>query len=285
MASSTLPFDGVVHRGKPWVEKLARVGFAAKAILYFTIGALAVSAALGNGGKATDSRGALGELIGGSFLGLRHALFGRVLLGVVALGLLGYAVWRIIEGITDPERRGTSAKGIALRAGYLGRGLIHLGLAGTAASLALSGSVGSGGDGDRQRHWTARALETPGGVYVLWAVALALLGYGAYQLYKAAKSKLSKQLELGRMSRGARRVVIGVSRFGIAARGIVFGMVGVLLARAAASHDPREAGGVGQSLREISRFGDWPFLVVALGLVAYAVHELVEAKYRRIRVE
>lgn len=272
-----LPFNGVVHEGKPWIEKLARVGFAAKAVLYFTIGGLAASAALGNGGKTVDSRGALGELVG--------APFGRVLLGIVALGLLGYAVWRIIEGIADPERRGTSAKGIALRIGYVLRGLIHLALAGTAASLALSRSAAGSSDGARQRHWTAQALETPGGVYVLWAVALGLLGYGAYQLYKAAKAKLSKQLELGRMRHGTRRLVIGVSRFGLAARGIVFGMVGVMLARAASSHDAREAGGIGKSLKEISRFGEWPFLIVALGLVAYGVYEIVEAKYRRIRVE
>ncbi|MBA3397351.1 MAG: DUF1206 domain-containing protein [Deltaproteobacteria bacterium] len=259
----------------PWIEGLARVGFAAKGVLYLTIGALAASAALGFGGKtATDSRGAMSELL--------EKAYGRPLLAVIAIGLVGYAVWRVIDGIKDPERRGKSAKGIALRIGSVLRGLIHLGLAYTAGSLALWQQSESGGQGKEARHWTARALETPGGVYVLWAVAGAFFGYGLYQVYKAVKSKLNKQLELGRLAQGTRRVVVGVSRFGIAARGIVFGTIGVLLARAANREDAREAGGLSDSMKELLTLGKWPFIAIALGLAAYGVYQFINARYRRI---
>ncbi|MDQ3368350.1 MAG: DUF1206 domain-containing protein [Myxococcota bacterium] len=260
----------------PWIERLARVGFAAKGVLYLTVGALATSAALGSGGRTgADSRGAMNRLI--------EAPFGRPLLGIIAIGLLGYAVWRIVQAIKDPEHRGTDAKGIAMRIGFFVRGLIHLGLAGTAASLALwQRGGGSGGGGDRAREGTAEALKLPGGVYLLYAIAAAFAGYGVYQLYKAAKSKLGKQLELGRLAHGTRRVVIGVSRFGIAARGIVFGTVGVLLYRAASQSSAKEAGGMGDSMRELASLGKWPFLVIALGLGAYGIYELINARYRRI---
>jgi len=151
----------------PWIERLARVGFVAKGILYGTIGALAVATALYAGGKAgTDSHGALTWLY--------SVPFGRPLLGLLAIGLAGYAVWRVVQGIHDPENRGRSAKGIAVRAGFVARGLAHFALAGTAVSLALWRD-GGGENGEKAKHWTARALETPGGVYVLYAVAGAFL--------------------------------------------------------------------------------------------------------------
>ncbi len=259
----------------PWIEGLARVGFAAKGVLYLTVGALAGSAALGLGGKAaTDTQGAMDELL--------HTSFGRPLLAVIAIGLVGYGVWRIIEGIKDPERRGRSAKGIALRVGYVIRGLVHLALAYTAGSLALWQQSEGGERGKEARHWTARALELPGGVYLLWAVAGAFFGYGVYQVYKAWKSKLNKQLELGRLGHGTRRLAVGVSRFGIAARGIVFGTIGVLLGRAANREDAREAGGLSDSMRELIELGKWPFVAIAAGLAAYGIYQLINARYRRL---
>ena len=81
----------------PWVERLARVGYAAKAVLYATVGILAAQAAFGKGGRTTDTRGALRELL--------QAPYGRIMLLVVAVGLLGYTVWLFVRAVTDAERR------------------------------------------------------------------------------------------------------------------------------------------------------------------------------------
>jgi hypothetical protein len=78
--------------------------------------------------------------------------------------------------------------------------------------------------------------------------------------------------------------VIGLSRAGIAARGVVFGLIGVLMVRAARQHDPEQAGGLRESLEMLEGMGRWPLGLVALGLVAYGVYELLNARYRRIRV-
>src|SRR5687767_10272185 len=89
----------------PWVERLARIGYAAKAFLYITIGILAAQAGLGRGGRATDTDGALRLIYG--------AALGRIILLAVAAGLLGYALWRLVEAILDAEGRGNRLKGIA----------------------------------------------------------------------------------------------------------------------------------------------------------------------------
>lgn len=260
----------------PSIERLARLGFAAKSLLYVTMGALAIGAALGLGGRPdADARGAMHALLWGEV--------GQVLLAVIAIGFLGYAAWRIVEGVVDPEQRGRSAKGLALRGRALGAGLVNLVLAYSAILFALHRSDGIEVSAASEQ-WTALALDVPGGSLAVAAVALGFLGYGAYQLYRAARSRFARRLALDGLRASMRRIVIGVSRFGIAARGVVFGMIGVLFARVVWNGDAKDAGGVADSLRELVSLGQWPFIAIAIGLVAYGVYQLIEAKFRRIRV-
>ncbi|HEX6104200.1 MAG TPA: DUF1206 domain-containing protein [Gemmatimonadales bacterium] len=257
----------------PWIERLARVGYAAKAVLYATVGILAAQAALGAGGRTTGTRGALRELL--------DAPYGRAMLIVVALGLLGYTAWLFVRALTDAEHRGDGAKGIALRVGDAVRGILHGALALAAFRLAR-GDGGGGGDGARE--WAGRALSAPLGEVLLWIVAAGVTGYGLYQLYRSWHAKLSRHLRLAELPSGTAWWVVAVSRFGIAARGVVLCLIGYFLARAAARHDPAEAGGLEESLRALAEVGRWPLVVVALGLVAYGVYELVNARYRSIQV-
>jgi hypothetical protein len=264
----------------PWIERLARVGFVAKAILYMTVGALATIAALGLDrttgidGDTVGSRGAMGALF--------QAPFGRVLLYVIAAGLFGYATWRTIEAIMNPERK-HGWKGVALRIRSAGVAIIHFGLAYSAVRIAM-GNQQAAQDGQQTQHWAAKALSTPGGAAVLYGIALALAAYGAYQLYKAWRAKLNKQLSLGQLSYRARKWVVGISRFGIAARGVVFIATGGLVAKAVRDQNPSEAGGPTRSLQELFDFGTIPFVIIATGLIAYGVYQLINARYRRIQV-
>jgi hypothetical protein len=258
----------------PWIEILARVGYIAKAGLYATIGFLAARAALGqDGGRATDTRGALHAVL--------DAPFGRQLLLVIAGGLAGYALWRLVEAITDPERRGTGAKALAIRAGNAARGLAHGALA--LAAIRLGTGRGDGGSGGPDG-WTARVFALPAGEALVWIGAGAVAGYGAYQLYRAWQAKLGRRLALTRVSAHTGSVLVTVCRFGLAARGAVFLLIGVFLGQAAARHDPHQAGGVRESLLALAGISRWALGVAGLGLMAYGVYQLVEARYRRIDV-
>lgn len=262
----------------PWIVGLARAGFVAKAALYGTIGAFAALAGLRIGGGSTDTGGAMSALV--------DAPFGRVLMALMAVGLAGYAAWRIIEGLMDPERRGTGVKALGIRSSFVVRGLAHGLLALSAARLALGSGdrTGGGAAAEQGREATEMAFEVPGGSALVWAIAIGIAGYGVYQLYRAFASKLGKRLNVGEMSRQAGRWVIGVSRFGIAARGIVFIAIGWLASLAARSQNANRTGGIREALEVIRQFGTWPFLAVAFGLIAYGVFQLLNARYRRIQV-
>ena len=257
----------------PWIERLARVGYVAKAVLYATVGVLAAQAATGRGGRTTDTTGALREVLG--------APYGRAMLFVIAAGLFGYAFWLVVRAVADPEGKGSDLKGIALRTGYAIRGIAHAALA--LGALKLARGLGGGG-GEGAEGGTARLMELPLGGLLVWAAAAGIIGYGLYQLYRGFTAKLGSHLALGELPPGSAPWVIGVSRFGIAARGVVFCFIGYFLTQAAAHSDPSEAGGLEASLRAVSGIGRWPFLAIALGLIAYGAYELVNARYRRIRV-
>ena len=258
----------------PWIEYLARVGYAAKALLYTVGGMLALQSALGGGGKTTGSRGALTTLV--------RQNFGALILVVIAAGLFGYAAWRIIEAILDPERRGTSAKGLALRASFAVRGIVHAALGVQAVRLA-TGAAPSRGQGVET--WTARLLDAPFGRWLVVGAGLAVAGYGIYQLYRAWAAKLSRQLDLASLSREAGSWLLQVCRCGIAARGVVFGICGWYLVRAGIAHDAAAAADTGEALGVIAHqhFGDVLLGVVAVGLIAYGAYEVVQARYRVIR--
>jgi hypothetical protein len=267
-----------VHKASPFVEKFARFGYASKGVVYLIVGALAAMAAFGaGGGETTGSRGALRTIA--------EQPFGQVLLGVVAFGVLGYSLWQFIRAIEDPENEGSDRKGIGKRIAFFFSGIIHLGLVFAAVGI-IRGSGGGGDDDAKAQGWTARLMSYPSGQWVVAAAGLGILCYGARQLYRAFKAKLDKMLALGGMGAGAARAVRYVCRFGMAARGVVFGLIGAFLVAAAIHENPGEARGVGGALDTVARqsYGPWLLGIVALGLVAYGIYELVKARYRMIEV-
>jgi hypothetical protein len=259
------------------VEHAARAGFAAKGAVYIIIGVLATQAAFGSGGQVTDSSGALETV-------LRQPL-GHFLLIVLAVGLLGYALWRVVTAVTDPEGKGSDAKGIAIRIGYAFRALVYGALGVEALRLALS-LGGSGGTNDEAEHWTARALALPAGRWLVGMAGAGVILYGLYQLRRAQTGDIRKRLDLRELGPEAARWVIRVGQVGVAARAVVFAVVGGFLVRAALENDAQEAGGLGEALRELgsSSYGPWLLGLTALGLVAYGCWQLVRSRYRRIAV-
>lgn len=256
------------------ITLLARAGYAAKGIVYLVIGFLAARAAAGAGGTTTDPKGAV-RIIG-------NGPFGDGFLLVIGIGLLGYTLWRLVAAITDAERRGDDASSLAMRGAGAARGLAY-GALGIRALREIGASPAP--SGDQAKHWTARLLALPFGRALVMAVGLGVIGYAGYQVYRACSDKVTKHLDLDEAGPALATWITRFGRFGIAARAVVFAMIGVFLLRAAREYDPNEAGGIAQSLSQLSAgpYGRLVLGVVALGLVAYGSYSLATARYRFIR--
>jgi hypothetical protein len=269
-----------VH-AKPWVARLIRLGYAAKGTVYCFIGGLALLAALGSaGGETTGSRGAM-EMIAGQ-------AFGRVLLVAVAVGLAAYALWQFFRTAFDPEHDANdySPKALGRRFVYLGSGIIHVGL--VVAAVKLLTGYGSPKDDDASaRGWSATLMSYPAGRWIVGAVGVGFVATGIWQLVKGWRADLDKQLALGRMGPSGHRLTVWAGRLGIAARGVVFGVVGGLLILAAYHENPNEARGLPGALDALQRqpYGPWLLAGTALGLFAYGVYLFIRARYRRIELQ
>ena len=256
-----------------WVERLARFGYAAKGVVYGVVGLLAAQAAFGTGGKTTDTKGALQEIV--------TQPFGKVLLGVVAIGLFGYVLWQFVQAIKDPEHKGRDTKGILQRIGYAISGIIYAGLALSAVRIILGSASGNS---NSTQDWTARLLSQPFGQWLVGTVGAFIIGLGFYQFYKAFTTKFRKEFNLSELSDTEQKWVKAISRFGLAARGVVFCLIGFFLIQAARKSDAGEAGGLGEALETLREqpYGAWLLGIVALGLIAYGIYMVMQARYRRI---
>lgn len=252
------------------IEKLARLGYASKALVYAIIGALAITAATTQGGQVTDTSGALRVVLSQSY--------GRVLLLVLAVGLCGYAVWRVLDAFSDPDRHGTGLKGLVVRIGNVIRGSIY-GALGLEAFHIFQGSSGS--KGDETEAWASLIMNFPLGDWLIGLVGAIVVAYGASQVIKAFRGEDDPLVSWGAVPTAIRRVC----HFGVGARGLIIVTIGVFLVRAAIQHDPDEAAGTRESLVELVGVveGRWLLALMAAGLLAYAVDQAVHARYRRIR--
>ncbi|MFD0936132.1 DUF1206 domain-containing protein, partial [Methylobacterium trifolii] len=256
--------------GANTIERLARFGYGARGAVYGVVGILALLAAIGSGGQAGDSRNALRTVLGGPF--------GAILVGLIAIGLLGFALWRLVEGATDADRRGTSPKGLAVRGAHLISAAIYGGLALSAASLSLGLGLG-GGDGTRD--WTAWLLAKPFGRWLVALIGLGVAGGGVGFLLKAARGDVTERLAL---DRGKLRWAKPLGRFGYGARGVAFLIIGAFFVVAAWYQRSSEAKGLAEAfaLLRAQPFG-WVLLgIVAAGHAAFGAFGLIQARYRRI---
>lgn len=270
--------DGVA-RTKPWVERLARMGYAVKGVVYFLIGLLAMQAAFGWGGETTGAEGALKAL--------ERQPFGQIVLSLTAIGLFGYALWRLIQAWVDPDHRDSnSLKRIVQRAGYVISALTY-GLLGWQAAQMVMGIVMQSSGENSAREWTAWLMSQPFGPWLVALVGLIVCGVGLFQIYYGMAAKFRKELKLHQMSRGETAWAMRSGRIGYSARGLIYLIIGNFLVWAAIQFNPNAAVDTEGALDKVAQqpFGAWLLALVALGLMAYAAFAFVQARYRTIDVD
>ncbi|HEV8605531.1 MAG TPA: DUF1206 domain-containing protein [Tepidisphaeraceae bacterium] len=265
----------VARSAQSWIEPIARFGYAAKGTVSCLIGLLAILAAIGLSQGLADQRGVMTTLLAQPF--------GKLLLLAMAVGLASYALWNLIQAILDPDRAGADFNGLAKRLGHFFKALINAALVLAILRLLIGLRTDDSTD-SAARDWTAYVMTFPLGIWLVAATGLGILGYGLYQIYRAWKIKLDDQLDLYRLKTPTRKFFIFLSRFGLFARGILFGTIGLFLVIAAMRTNPREAKGIAAAMRALEQqpYGSLLLCAVALGLISYGFYQFLRAKYRRI---
>jgi hypothetical protein len=259
-----------------WVDRAARLGFVGRGAVYIIIGVLAVQIATGdNRGQQANKQGALQAIA--------DKPFGEVLLVALAVGLAGYALWRFTEAIWGKQDEHDEKKRTAKRLGSAGKGLLYALFCVSTISVLMGGGKGGGGE-QKQKTWTAKVLDWPGGQLLVGLVGAVIIAGGAYLVYRGLARKFRKQLDESRMGESTRKATTVLGAVGITARGVVFGFAGALLIKAAVDYNPDEAHGIDGTLRAIAgqTYGQFLLSLAAIGLIVFGVYSFVEARYRKL---
>ncbi|MBV8066288.1 MAG: DUF1206 domain-containing protein [Actinobacteria bacterium] len=251
---------------------MSRAGFVARGLIYGIVGILAIKLAVGGGGTTPNQQGALQTIA--------RQPFGKVLLVLVAIGLAGYALWRLVRALLGHGPEG-SDRGFD-RVAAFASSVVYAGLCAIAVEILLGS--GSGGRSGSPSKPAAGVLGWPGGPWLVGIAGAALIGVGLYQGYRGISKDFLKDSKTEEMSPRTRTWVEWIGSFGYLARMVVFGLVGVFLIRAAVDFNPSKAVGVDGALATIAHASYGPFLlaIVAAGLIAFGVYSLTDARYRRI---
>ena len=249
----------------------AKLGYVARGVVYFVIGGLAVLVALGEGGETTNSKGAIEQIMAQPF--------GNLLLILLVIGLLGYVAWRFTQSIKDTDDHGTSAKGLAVRAGLFISGVTHLLLALWTIKLLIG--MGSGGSsGNMSEQWLSADVRQ-----ILVGLAGAIfIGVGCAHLFKGWTARFERYMDI---PADKNQWAQPICRFGLIARGVVWLIVGGILIRSSLMFGSDDVKGMADALDWLHEgaYGNWLLGSVAVGLVAFGVYSILEAIYRRIETD
>ncbi|NDV00750.1 DUF1206 domain-containing protein [Pseudoroseicyclus sp. CLL3-39] len=246
-----------------------RAGYAGRGLVYLVVAGFGFWSVV-QGGEAEGTQDVMERLDGG---------WSTFILLLIALGMFAYFIWRIVDAIWDLEAYGSGGKGIVARLGMCVTGLAHLGI-GVLAVTALISSAGSSGSGSGSGSSgiLSDIMAAPGGRWAVGIAGLLTIAAGVYYIVKAVKEKYREHLRANRFTMDFNWAL----KAGVAAQGVVVGIIGLLITLAALQHDPSQAGGVGSAF-------DWLYAqpygrvlvgLLCLGLLGFSLFCFVNAAYR-----
>lgn len=256
------------------IAPIARTGLIAKGIIYCLLGMLAFMAAFEIGGhsnKEADKKGVF-EMVEG--------VGGKLLLGVLTVGLLCYSIWRFVHAFSlrRTERDKKKIAGKMVR--YIFSGLVYL----SVAAYAIKRLLGDANkNGDSTRDTVSQLMQKPLGAWGVGLLALIIIGTGVYQIYYALSEKYKKHVESMSLHSAASKTLLLAGKVGYIARGIVWLVVAWLLLKAAIHVNSNEAGDTSKAFEflEQASYGSYLLGALGLGVICYGFFNFVRARYER----
>jgi hypothetical protein len=254
------------------LEMSARAGFVGYGVLHLAVAWLAVQIAFGHATEEGSQSGA--------FRLLSHQPLGRPLLVVVVVGLLAMAVWQLLEAAVG-NRAETGGRRTAERVLSAARAVVYAALAWTALRVLTGTPTSSAG---QQEHATAGVLAHPAGRVLVFIAALVVVGVGIGLFAYGVGRMFERKLTTGRMSYGIRKLVVGLGQVGYIAKGIAFGIVGLLVAGAAVQRNAAKSNGLDGALHTLAGkpYGQVLLVAIAAGFAAFGLYCFFQSRYRKV---
>lgn len=261
-----------VEQSKP-VQILGRIGQVCYGVVHLLICYLALRVAFGDTGAEADQHGAVATIAQGSF--------GKIVLWVVALGLIAFGVWQLLLAATGFHWIEAGRKRVTKRIGAAVRGVVGLAI----GAYAIKFAVGSGGQSSssKQQEMTAKIMSLPAGRVLVGLIGLVVIGAGVAQVVTGVRKSFMKDLDVASLPHGTQQWVRRSGEIGYVAKGVAIGVVGILLGSAALDANAGKAGGLDAALKTLGGqpFGVVILIAVALGFAAFGIYCFGAARAQR----
>jgi fumarate reductase subunit D len=252
-----------------WTDRAVGVGMVAYGIVHLTIAWLAIQLALGDNSGNASRNGALTQLA--------QQPFGKVVVWVIAIGMVFLVIWKLLEAFIDFQNE-DGAKQWVKAAVNVGKAIVY-GTLGISAFHTATGSKSKSSSSTSS--WTAKLMDQPFGRWLVGIVGLAVIGYGVFLAYSGYKEKFLKHLDAEGKSGDQGRAYKMFGKIGYIAKGIAIGAIGALFIFAAVDHKAKKSGGLDQALHKVLQqpFGPVLLFAIALGIACYGLFCFARARH------
>ncbi|GAA2621210.1 DUF1206 domain-containing protein [Paractinoplanes durhamensis] len=263
-----------VHKAadNPWLERLTRAGLVGYGALHLLFAWLVVRIAFGTAADDGDQSGALHRLA--------TKPFGAALIVALVIGLVAMIIWQVFEASVG-HRGERGRHRVYERVVSAGRAAFYTYLAWTGIKV-LRGKKKS--TADTQEQASQDLMVSTGGRLTVAVIGVVVVAIGAGLAIYGLTKKFEKHLRMSGVSAHVRSLIGKLGIVGYTAKGTAYAIAGVLLVMAAVTYDPDKARGLDAALRAMAAqtYGTWLLLVTALGIAAYGLFSVVQARYRKV---
>lgn len=271
---------------KEYVSKVRSAGFFTKGLVYILVGVLTFMAAFGLGGDVTSTGGVINFLLG--------LPLGRFLVGLVALGLFAYTLWRLAQVWLRPKKDGgkkpNNWKGVLTRLRYFYSAVFYAVIAYSFAEPLLDDLTGSNdpqkpADGNQQEQAAlGELLSQDYGTALIWIVALVVAAQAIMQFRLAYSAKFMKKIDRYPDLKNEYEFIRKSGRFGYIARGVVFAIISFFLIKVILLHNAQVYKGTEDALQYLLSFSYGSLLLgaTAAGLIGYGIFNMMVARHAQL---
>ncbi|GAA0574566.1 DUF1206 domain-containing protein [Paractinoplanes ferrugineus] len=254
------------------LEMVARAGFVGYGIVHLIFAWIAIQLAFGSSGQESDQSGALQSLAGNGF--------GKFLLVLIAIGMVGLAIWQAFEaaiGESGPQDKTAVAERVVSGV----RAILYLSFAWYAVKVLRGANASMA---QNQETKSAGIMAHSGGRWLVGFVGLVVLGVGIGIFVYGLLKKFTKRLKMQEMPANVRKTTVRLGMGGYTAKGTAYAISGILVVIAAVTYDPDKARGLDVALKTLAGhpWGVWLLAVIAVGIAAFGIYCFAQAKYRKV---